>query len=84
MFDAMAYALAYVIGAMILLGEADARLAVPLLAWLILYGGLMTWTVKRVTPASQAASDARSAVTGRVVDSYTNIHSVKMLGRSSG
>jgi ATP-binding cassette subfamily B multidrug efflux pump len=31
-----------------------------------------------VQPASEAASDARSAVTGRVVDSYTNIHSVKM------
>ncbi len=32
----------------------------------------------RVGPASKAASDARSQVTGRVVDSYTNIHSVKL------
>ncbi|MCG6882132.1 MAG: ABC transporter ATP-binding protein/permease [Silicimonas sp.] len=83
-FDAMAYAIAYVIGALILLGEADARLAIPLAIWLVLYGALVAWTVKRVTPASQAASDARSAVTGRVVDSYTNIHSVKMFAHTEG
>ena len=77
-FDAIAYALAYFVGAAILLGEADPRLAVPLLIWIALYGLLVLWTTTRVGPASQRASDARSAVTGRVVDSYTNIHSVKM------
>lgn len=77
-FDAITYSLAYVIGALVLLGQADARLAIPLIGWLILYGALVVWTVRRVGPASQAASDARSEVTGRVVDSYTNIHSVKM------
>ncbi|MGR3514744.1 MAG: ABC transporter ATP-binding protein [Paracoccaceae bacterium] len=83
-FDAMAYASAYVIGAMILLGDADPRLAIPLGIWLVLYAVLVGWTVKRVTPASQASSDARSAVTGRVVDSYTNIHSVKMFAHTRG
>ena len=83
-FDAMAYASAYVIGALILLGDADPRLAIPLFIWLVLYGFLVRWTVKRVTPASQASSDARSAVTGRVVDSYTNIHSVKMFAHTQG
>lgn len=82
-FDAMAYATAYVIGALILLGDADPRLAIPLFVWLVLYGLLVRWTVKRVTPASQASSDARSAVTGRVVDSYTNIHSVKMFAHTN-
>ncbi len=77
-FDAMTFAAAYIVGAAILLAEADPRLALPLLAWLVFYGGLVRWTVRRVGPASKAASDARSEVTGRVVDSYTNIHSVKM------
>ncbi len=77
-FDALTFAIAYVVGALILLGQADPRLAIPLLGWLGLYAALVTWTVRRVGPASQAASDARSEVTGRVVDSYTNIHSVKM------
>ena len=77
-FDAIAYAIAYLLGALVLLAEADPRLAVPLLGWFALYALLVRWTLARVGPASQAASDARSEVTGRVVDAYTNIHSVKM------
>lgn len=77
-FDAMTFALAYIVGAAVMLYGADVRLVLPLLFWLVAYGALMRWTMVRVGPASQAASDARSAVTGRVVDSYTNIHSVKM------
>ena len=77
-FDAAAYAVAYAFGALILLGDADPRLMIPLVLWLIGYGTLMRWMIKRVGPVSVAASDARSNLTGRIVDSYTNIHSVKM------
>ncbi|SFD69471.1 ABC transporter ATP-binding protein [Roseivivax sediminis] len=77
-FDALTYSLAYVIGSFFLLGAADPWMVVPLAIWFGLWLALMRWTVARVKPASQAASDARSFVTGRVVDSYTNIHSVKM------
>jgi len=77
-FDAISYSLAYMIGAAILLSTSDLRLLVPLVGWFALYSCLVAWTVKRVGPASKAASDARSQVTGRVVDAYTNIHSVKM------
>lgn len=77
-FDALTFAAAYVIGAAILLGDGDPRLIIPLLLWLGPYCVLMYWVVAKVEPASEASSDARSAVTGRVVDSYTNIHSVKM------
>ena len=78
LFDAIAFAIAYLIGAVILLGDADVRLIIPMLVWFVPYVFLLRWTIKRIGPASQAASDARSAVTGRVVDSYTNIHAVKM------
>ncbi|NOE19182.1 ATP-binding cassette domain-containing protein [Ruegeria atlantica] len=77
-FDAISFSLAYLIGAAILLYVADPRLLIPLLIWFGFYAMLVRWTVQRVGPASKAASDARSTVTGRVVDSYTNIHSVKM------
>ena len=77
-FDAISYSLAYLIGAAILLTTSDWQLLVPLVLWFILYAALTRWTIKRVGPASKASSDARSLVTGRVVDSYTNIHSVKM------
>lgn len=82
-FDAVTYSVAYVIGAAFLLAQADYRLMLPMLIWLGLYVLLMRWTIKRVGPASKAAADARSEVTGRVVDSYSNIHSVKMFAHHS-
>ena len=82
-FDAIAFSLAYVVGAAVILSQGDPRLLLPLAIWLVLYGFLVAWTVKRVGPASKAASDARSTVTGRVVDAYTNIHSVKLFAQDS-
>ena len=78
LFDALTFAAAYVVAATVLLGQADIRLIIPLLLWLVPYLFLLRWVVKRIGPASEAASNARSKVTGRIVDSYTNIHSVKM------
>ncbi len=77
-FDAITFSLAYLVGAAVLLMVADVRLMLPLAIWFALYALLVVWTVRRVGPASQASSDARSTVTGRVVDAYSNIHSVKM------
>ncbi len=77
-FDAVAFAITTLIGSVALLSGADLRLVVPLAVWIVLYLWLLRWTIRRAGPASTAASDARSKVTGRVVDSYTNIHSVKM------
>ncbi|WP_428927323.1 ABC transporter ATP-binding protein [Marinibacterium sp. SX1] len=77
-FDAITFSLAYLVGAGVLLLAADARLLVPMALWFVGYALLMRWTLKRVGPASQAFSEARSELTGRIVDSYTNIHSVKM------
>jgi ATP-binding cassette subfamily B multidrug efflux pump len=77
-FDAVAFSITTVIGSVALLSGADPRLTIPLLIWIVLYLYLLRWTVRKAGPASMASSDARSAVTGRVVDSYANIHSVKM------
>ena len=77
-FDAITFSLAYLVGAGVLLLAADARLLLPLALWFAGYALLMRWTLKRIGPASQAFSEARSELTGRIVDSYSNIHSVKM------
>ncbi|BBU59183.1 multidrug ABC transporter ATP-binding protein [Mameliella alba] len=76
--DAAAFFVSTLIGALIMLSGFDVRLAIPLVLWIAGYLWLMRWTITRAGPASKASSDARSAITGRVVDSYTNIHSVKM------
>lgn len=81
-FDAVAFASVTVVGAGIMLAEADPRLLVPLVLWFLAYAVLVRWTMRRAGPASKASSDARSAVTGRVVDAYTNIHSVKLFAQN--
>ena len=77
-FDAVAFASTTLVGAAIMLAGADVRLLLPLALWFAGYIALMRWTIRRAGPAATASSEARSAVTGRVVDAYANIHSVKL------
>ncbi|MBE0552696.1 MAG: ABC transporter ATP-binding protein [Rhodobacteraceae bacterium] len=81
-FDAVAFASTTLVGAAIMLAGADVRLLLPLVLWFAGYLALMRWTIRRAGPAATASSDARSAVTGRVVDAYTNIHSVKLFAHT--
>ncbi|MCB5408895.1 ABC transporter ATP-binding protein [Pseudogemmobacter faecipullorum] len=77
-FDAVAFSSVTIVGAGLMLAEADPRLLLPLVVWFALYMLLVRWTIRRAGPAAVASSDARSAVTARVVDAYSNIHSVKL------
>ena len=78
LFDALSYATAYAIGAGLLLWAANPALAFPLMIWVICYIFLLRWVIIHVGPASEASSDARSQLNGRIVDGYTNIQSVKL------
>ncbi len=82
-FDAIAYSSIYLVGALWLLADTDVWLALPLLVWFGLYVALVTWAVPRVGQASKEFSEARSKITGRIVDSYTNIQSVKLFAHTS-
>lgn len=81
--DALSFTVAYMIGASILLAAADPRLLVPLSIWLVLYAILLQWSLKRIRPASRASSAARSRTLGFVVDSFSNIQSVKLFSHSA-
>ncbi len=81
-FDALVYSAVYLAGALWLLSDTDLRLGIPLVVWLVLYVWLVAWTIPRVGRASKAFSDARSRITGRIVDSYTNIQSVKLFAHN--
>ena len=82
-FDAVVYALIYMLGALWLLADIDWRLAIPLVIWLTAYLSLIGWTIPRVGRASKAFSDARSEINGRIVDSYSNIQSVKLFAHNA-
>jgi ATP-binding cassette, subfamily B, multidrug efflux pump len=75
------YILVYGGGAIILLASNDARLSIPVLLWFAGYAVLLRYFVPRLRTRSRRMSDTRSALTGRVVDSYTNIATVKLFAR---
>ncbi len=66
----------------VLLARLDWRLAVPIALWFALYAALLRLFVPRLRERSRRMSEVRSALTGRVVDSYTNILTVKLFARA--
>ena len=77
-FEAVWYAITYVLGAMLILSQTDIRLVIPMAIWLVLYVIYTITVARRVAVASEKWSDARSLVTGRIVDAYANIETVKL------
>jgi ATP-binding cassette, subfamily B, multidrug efflux pump len=76
------YIVVYGISALSLMLVFDWRLAAPMLCWLVGYGFFLRYFVPRMRDLSRVSSEARSLVMGRVVDSYTNIMTVKLFSRA--
>ncbi|WP_428377828.1 ABC transporter ATP-binding protein [Lichenicoccus sp.] len=81
--NAVWYIMVYGGSAIVLLARADWRLAIPIVLWFIAYAGLLRVFVPRMRERSRHMSEVRSNLTGRIVDSYTNILTVKLFARSS-
>jgi ATP-binding cassette subfamily B multidrug efflux pump len=81
-FDAAWYIVVYGTSAIILLGSTDWRLTPPILLWFVGYAAMLAYFVPRLRERSRAVSEVRSMLTGRVVDSYTNILTVKLFARA--
>jgi ATP-binding cassette subfamily B multidrug efflux pump len=82
-FDAAWYILVYGSSALILLARLDWRLTLPMLLWFATYAGMLRYFVPRLRDRSRRVSEMRSNLTGRVVDSYTNILTVKLFARAA-
>ena len=80
--DATWYASVQFFGAAALFAASDWRLTIPLFVWLAAYVAALRWFVPRIKERSTAASDARSVLVGRIVDSYTNIMTVKLFAHA--
>lgn len=78
----LVYISVYFLTMLTLFIQADWRLAIPLLVWLIAYGALIAYFIPRLANISERQADARSAMTGRIVDSYANITTVKLFSHS--
>ncbi|MEJ2175588.1 MAG: ABC transporter ATP-binding protein [bacterium] len=75
------YIAVYAVVAFSLMTLADWRLGVPLLFWVAGYVVFLRYFVPRLRNLSRASSEARSLVMARVVDSYTNILTVKLFAK---
>ena len=82
LLDLMVYIGVYFISMVVLIFTADWRLALPLVVWLGVYIGILRVLVPKLKQVSQYQADARSLMTGRIVDSYTNISTVKLFSHS--
>ncbi|WP_169194690.1 ABC transporter ATP-binding protein [Devosia sp. MC1541] len=80
--DVTVYVAVYFTGAIVLAFVSDPWLAVPFIVWLVLYILLLRHFIPRLGKVSELQADARSVMTGRIVDSYTNIATVKLFSHS--
>ncbi|MDE1158085.1 MAG: ABC transporter ATP-binding protein [Neorhizobium sp.] len=80
--DVFVYVVTYFISMVVVVASADLRLAIPLVVWIAAYAATVAYFVPRLRKISARQADARSMMTGRVVDSYTNIATVKLFSHA--
>ena len=81
--DIMVFVVIYFITIGLVVGSFHPWLLAPLLGWLALYTGAIIWFVPRLSAVGKAQADARSLMTGRIADAYTNITTVKLFSHSA-
>ena len=72
----------YLVTILVLLAGFDARLLVPFAAWMVGYGLACWYFVPRLGQVGKQQADARSVMTGRITDAYTNIATVKLFSHT--
>jgi len=80
--DIAVYIIVYFVAMVVIVAQSDWRLALPLVLWIVIYSTILGIFVPRMKEISKAQADARSHMTGRVVDSYTNIATVKLFSHA--
>ena len=76
--DILVFVTIYFVTLVAVLGSFNPWMLTPILAWLGLYGAALRYFVPRLARQSQTLADARSLMTGRITDAYTNIATVKL------
>ena len=82
LLDVFVYVAIYFLTMIAMVAAADWRLALPLLGWLSVYVALISFFIPRLKNVAEKQADARAVMTGRIVDSYANIGTVKLFAHS--
>ncbi|MCB1505795.1 MAG: ABC transporter ATP-binding protein [Hyphomicrobiaceae bacterium] len=80
--EVLVYVSVYFLGAVAVFASTDLRLSAPMIAWLAAYIAVLRYFIPKLGRISAEQADARSVMAGRVVDSYTNIQTVKMFAHA--
>jgi len=83
LLDVMLFVAIYMATALVLVGSADPRLCIPLIIWLFFYIIVQRYFVPKMKKIAMVQADARSLMTGRIVDSYTNIVTLKLFSHNN-
>ena len=81
--DILVYVVIYFVTMVVLAGGMDLWLMLPFAGWVVAYALTLWYFVPRLGKVAQAQADARSLMTGRVTDAYTNIATVKLFSHSN-
>ena len=81
--DILVFTVIYFVTMIAVVGHFDLVMLLPFLAWAVLYGLAVAWFVPRLARIGAAQADARSLMTGRVTDAYTNIATVKLFSHAN-
>jgi ABC-type multidrug transport system, ATPase and permease components len=82
MTDILVFVVIYFVTLTAVVASFDAWFLAPFLGWLVLYVLVLRWFVPRLSRVSRAQADARSLMTGRITDAYTNIATVKLFSHA--
>jgi ATP-binding cassette, subfamily B, multidrug efflux pump len=81
--DILAFIVIYFVTMLAIVGTFDLRMLAPFVGWLVLYSASLVYFVPRLGSVAAAQADARSLMTGRVTDAYTNVATVKLFSHAS-
>jgi ATP-binding cassette subfamily B multidrug efflux pump len=80
--DILVFVVIYFVTMVAVVGHFNVMVMLPFLAWVILYIASLSYFVPRLAKVSQQQADARSLMTGRITDAYTNISTVKLFSHA--
>ncbi len=81
--DILVYIVVYFITVAVVIAGFDFWLLLPFVGWLIVYAAAMVYFVPRLSKVAAGQADARSLMTGRITDAYTNISIIKLFAHAS-
>jgi len=81
--DILVFVVIYFVTMSAVVGHFDLLLLLPFLGWLLLYAGSVIFFVPKLSRSAKTQADARSLMTGRITDAYTNIATVKLFSHAN-